>query len=134
MQHDNYELLIQLPKKMFYSESEENKYPSSTPFSEIFSSSSQPSPSLKDLTITSAELRDLQLHVCFSLVVCLNLSMLHFFIAVHWDKSFPTATLFHNFQNIFQKFDIKLATEIDFNTFQFGKHSFQFSVRNWNCK
>ena len=24
--------------------------------------------------------------------------------------------------------------EIDFNTFQFGKHSFQFSVRKWNCK
>ena len=24
------------------------------------------------------------------------------------------------------------ATEIAFHTFQFGKHSFQFSVRNWN--
>ena len=29
-----------IKKKLFYSESEENKYPSSTPFSEIFSSSS----------------------------------------------------------------------------------------------
>ena len=46
------------------------------------------------------------------------------------DKSFPTATLFHNFQNIFHKFDTEVATEIDFNMFQFGKHLFQFSARN----
>ena len=30
---------LAIKKKLFYSESEENKYPSSTPFSEIFSSS-----------------------------------------------------------------------------------------------
>ena len=71
----------------------------------------------EDLTITLAELHVLQLRGCFSQVVYLNLSMLHFFIAVHIDKSFPTATLFHNFQTIFQKFDTKVATEIDLNMF-----------------
>ena len=48
----------------------------------------------------------------------------------HWIISFRTAILFHNSQNIFQTSDTKGATEIDLNTFQFGKHSFQFSVRN----
>ena len=46
---------------------------------------------------------------------------------------FQTVTLFHNIQNIFQTFDTKGAIKIDFNLFQFGKHSFQFSARNWNC-
>ena len=42
----------------------------------------------------------------------------------HWVKGFPTATIFHKSQNILQTFDTKRAKEIDFNTFQFGKHSF----------
>ena len=37
-------------------------------------------------------------------------------------KIFTTAALFYNFQNVFQKFDSKGATKIDFNTFQFGKN------------
>ena len=37
-------------------------------------------------------------------------------------KIFTTAALFYNFQNIFQTFDSKGATKIDFNTFQFGKN------------
>ena len=52
----------------------------------------------------------------------------------HWAKSSPSATHFHNFHNLLQTFDTKGATEIDFNTFQSGKHSFQFSVGNRNCK
>ena len=64
--------------------------------------------------------------------MCLTLSMLHFFFADIGTK-FPNCYVLY-FQNIFQKFDTKLATEIDSNTFHFGKHSFQFSVRNWNCK
>ena len=43
---------------------------------------------------------------------------------------FSTVTLFHNIQNIFQMLDTKGAMKIDFNLFQFGKHSFQFSARN----
>ena len=68
-----------------------------------------------------------QKNLCFtpnpiSSVACLNLSMLHFFIADwNWVKSFSFATLFlHNSQSIIQTFDTKGATEIDFNTFQFG--------------
>ena len=110
MQHDNYELLIQLPKKII-------------------------SFGIRRKQISFFDpICDLQLRGCFSLAVCLNLSLLQFFIAVHWDKRFPPATLFHNFQNIFQKFDTKVATEIHFKTFQFGKHCFQFSVKNWNRK
>ena len=52
----------------------------------------------------------------------------------NWVKRFPTATLFHNSQSIFQTFDNKGAMEMDFSMIQFEKHSFHFSVRNWNCK
>ena len=48
----------------------------------------------------------------------------------HWVKSFPTSTLFHNSQNILQTFDSKGTTEIDFNKFEFGKHSLENILSN----
>ena len=39
----------------------------------------------------------------------------------HWVKSFPTATLFHNSQNIFQTFDTKGATEMILTCFNLEK-------------
>ena len=65
---------------LFYLESEVNKYLSSPPFSEKFSSS------LRDLTFTSAELRDFQLRGPFSSVTHLMLSVLHFFITDFGSK------------------------------------------------
>ena len=61
----------------------------------------------------------------------IDVSLLYYW---NWYKSLPTATLLHNFQNISQSFNTNGAMEIGLNSFQFGKHSFQFSVRNWNCK
>ena len=48
----------------------------------------------------------------------------------HWVKSFQAAALFHNFQNVFRTLDREQRKLI--LTRLFGKHSFQFSVRNWN--
>ena len=61
----------------------------------------------------------------------IDVSLLYYW---NWYKSLPTATLLHNFQNISQAFDTNGAMEIGLNSFQFGKHSFHFGVRNWNCK
>ena len=79
---------------------------------------------MRDLTFTLAELRDLELRSPFSLVVCLTLSMLHFFIA---DKV-TTAALFHNFQNIFPMLDTKGATEIGFHIFNLENILFSLAL------
>ena len=125
------------PAKLFlflYSESEENKYTSSSPFSQIFSSSSQLSSSLRVLTFTLAELHYLQLLGPFSSVARLTLSMLHLFIADIGSKVSQLLPSSVMFQNIFQTFDTRGAREIDFNMVQFEKHYFQFCVRNSNSK
>ena len=86
----------------------------------------------RDLTFTSAELRDLKLRGDFSSVARLTLSMLLFFIAVIESKIselVPSSIISKYFLNVRQG-----ETEIDFNMFQFGKHFFQFNVRNWNCE
>ena len=59
----------------------------------------------------------------------LSISLL-LFIGTNVSQLLPSSII----SKILFKFDTKAATEIDFNTFQLGKHSFQFSVRNWNCK
>ena len=95
---------------------------SAYPLSETFS------PHLKchhhrDLTFTSTELRDLKLRGPFSLVAPNFINAL--------GQKFPNCYPLPYFSKYFPNFR-QGATEIDFNTFQFGKHSFQFSVRNWN--
>ena len=72
----------------------------------------------------------LQLRGPFFSVAQLTLSVLHFFTADIESKvsQLPPSSII--LKNLLQMFDTKGATEIDFNTFQFGKRSFQFSVEN----
>ena len=72
----------------------------------------------------------LQLRGPFFSVAQLTLSVLHFFTADIESKvsQLPPSSII--LKNLLQMFDTKGATEIDFNTFQFGKRSFQFSVGN----
>ena len=109
---------------LFYSESEENKYLSLSPFSENFFFL------IVSVIITERINIHLQLRGPFFSVAQLTLSVLHFFTADIESKvsQLPPSSII--LKNLLQMFDTKGATEIDFNTFQFGKRSFQFSVGN----
>ena len=77
------------------------------------------SSSLRDLTFTSTELRDLKLRGPFSLVAPNFINAL--------GQKFPNCYPLPYFSKYFPNFR-QGATEIDFNTFQFGKHSFSLAL------
>ena len=126
MQHDLHQRNF---FKLFYSESEENILGT---YCQKYFSPHRNCHHHRDLTFTSAKLRDLKLCDNFSSVALLTLSMLLFSVADIESKIselVPSSIISKYFLNVRQG-----DTEIDFNTFQFGKHFFQFNVRNWNCE